>query len=554
MKNPPAKISDFKKVRNGGYYYIDKSELIPDVWPGSKAYLFLRPGGFGKTMNLSMLDAFFNLKYKGNSWFDGLKVSEHPECAKGKNSFPVIFLDMRGLGADSYEEFLSKFGHKVAELFSRYTYLEIPIENDYRKEMFERGLRDEMEENELDYSLEMLSGLLHKHHNVRTIILLDNYDDPVNSNLGKDFCADVKEFLGMLYSRALKGNEHLNFAVVTGSMMYGHEGICSGLNNLDMDSILSRRFDDRFGFTREEVRSILSDYERPGKYREAKAWYGGYRIGDEEMFSPKGIMHYAGNDFVPDSPGISPDALIVLRMAAESNERCYRDLLSLGNGNQVYDGIEHYLALSDLEKRPRLINSALVYVGCLRAVPSKYNGQLISVPNKWLYGEFFDAIATYGLKGNKKEIGEFFNAARSGNVRKMEKNAFSVFAGNLLNLDLSDEDAYRCVLAAAAMNGNGRYTVASEAQSKNGRPDMIMTHNIQSVPNIIIKIKRTESTDPEVQLKEAKKGIRQIKSKKYYRDLKGRTYIYGICFQNKTAKVVMEKVDLKNEEDMKRLS
>ena len=277
----PGGVDDFRKIREGGYYFVDKSELVSDIVNDrSKVFLFTRPRRFGKSLNLSMIDAFFNLEYKGNKWFDGLKVNSHPEVEEHRNAYPVIILNMKDLFVSRRDMFLPMFKGMLSRTFRPFEYLKT-------SDKVSESLRDlylgkdpvYFEDARALDPIPALCQMLEQHHGVKPIVLIDEYDNPINNAFNKDTYDYVVGFIREFYSLTLKGNPHMSFAVVTGVMQIAKESIFSGLNNLRVDNVFSKKFDERYGFTEPEVKDLCTYYGHPEKFEEAKEWYDGYRFG-----------------------------------------------------------------------------------------------------------------------------------------------------------------------------------------------------------------------------------------------------------------------------------
>ena len=291
----PIGIQDFKEIREKEYLYVDKSEMMPHILSsGVKVYLCTRPRRFGKSLNLSMLDAFFNLKYpKDNKWFDGLKVSECEECQKHKNEYPVINFDFKELSAISMDAFKLDVVSTMSDLYRQHKYLlDSEVLVDFDKQYITDVIGKRLNYLELRKSMSVLSHMLHEHHGKKVIVLFDEYDNPINHSYGKPFQQDVVDFMRDLLSSVLKGNSSLEFGVVTGVMQIAKESIFSGLNNLEVNNIFSQEFDESFGFTDDEVRMICEDNGHPEKYPEAKEWYDSYRFGNVDVYNPWSIIKY----------------------------------------------------------------------------------------------------------------------------------------------------------------------------------------------------------------------------------------------------------------------
>lgn len=544
----PIGIQDFREIRNDGYYYVDKSELIADiVSKRAKAYLFTRPRRFGKSLNLSMIDCFFNLQYEGNRWFDGLRIMEHRDAVALMNRYPVIRLDMKDLPVDDYTLFMDKFSVRLAELIKRFVYLRSSdrlIDED--RDFVSRAISRRLSSGEMQDSVRILCSLLTEYHGVRPVVLIDEYDNPINNAYDRDTYDAVLGFLRLFYSGILKGNDDLGFAVVTGVMQIASESIFSGLNSLEVNNILSEDSDERYGFTSGEVQGMCAYFGRPDAFAEAKDWYDGYRFGKADICNPWSVLKYVSSGFKPATywAGTSGNDIIDT-LIANADDDTYRTLQALGDGESIEGkDISATVVMSDLGRKKDALYSVMAMSGYLRVESTRY-GCTISIPNREMYGVFADIIVTDAIGGSAQQFRSFFDAAEAGDLDQMERSAFSIFADHFEDWDLPDEGAYRRVLAGAAMSCRGRYTVTSEAQSGNGRSDMIMARNTPSVPNIVIEFKKTKVDDPAVQLKDAKEGLNQIKSREYYHSLRGRTILYGVAFLDKKAKVVMEEVDLR---------
>ena len=257
----PSGVDDFREIREGGYYFVDKSELVSDIVNDrSKVFLFTRPRRFGKSLNLSMIDAFFNLEYKGNKWFDGLKVNSHPEVEEHRNAYPVIRLCMKDLVADDVEGFNGRLKLMLKSVYRGFKYLRDSdlVDEDLRREYFSAG---DLSDMQMERSVISLCQMLEQYHGVKPIVLIDEYDNPINNAFNRDFYAGVMGSLRRFYSLTLKGNPHMSFAVVTGVMQIAKESIFSGLNNLAVDRLdLS---DERVLFALSDARSEPMDLPEP---------------------------------------------------------------------------------------------------------------------------------------------------------------------------------------------------------------------------------------------------------------------------------------------------
>ena len=275
MRGVPIGNDDFKDIRENDLYYVDKTGLIEEIVSDRniKVFLFTRPRRFGKTLNMSMVDAFFNLEYKGNSWFNGLRVLSSPECVGMMNQNPVITISLKNLNKSHYDKFLADYREKIRRVSRQYEYL--LNEKSGISDIVGRMISGDMSEASMKTSLLDLSEALYRHHGKKVIVLIDEYDDAINGSYGNEANEDILEFIRDLLGNTLKGNGCLRFGVVTGVMQIAKESIFSGLNNLHVNNIFDPQYDERFGFTESEVMDMLSYYGHPEKLAEVREWYDG---------------------------------------------------------------------------------------------------------------------------------------------------------------------------------------------------------------------------------------------------------------------------------------
>ena len=546
MMKPQTGIEFFWEIRDGDYYYVDKSELISDIVDdGNKVYLFTRPRRFGKTLNLSMIDAFFNMKYKGNAWFDGLKVQEHENCMKLKNTFPVISISMKEL-TTYYSGFIEDVGLNVADEYLKFGYLKDDKNmSEERMDFYMRGRANKLSEVELKRSLKVLCELLESYHGVKPIVLIDEYDNPINSSFNEDSYEQILSFLKGFYSSTLKDNTHMSFAVVTGIMQIAKESIFSGLNNLSVNNIFTEDFDERYGFTESEVKEICEYYGHPEKFAEAKKWYDGYRFGNAEIYNPWSIFSYVHDGFESGTYWINTSSNdIIYTLIDNATDEVYQNLTSIANGEKVTAQLNPAISMRDMNSDPDTIYSVMAVAGYLNAVPIGNKEYVISIPNNEIRDTFSSMMIKRVFKGRSTAFTEMFEAIKSGDVSNVEKNMKNLFYSKVPSIVLKDEGDYQLMVASAAMSSMGDYKVYLEEEAGNGRADIIMKHNRPGLPDIVIEFKKskTKTDDEKTQLKEAEEAIVQIKNREYSYGLSKNLILYGVCFNGKRPKVLMERI------------
>ena len=541
----PGGVDDFREIREGGYYFVDKSELVSDIVNDrSEVFLFTRPRRFGKSLNLSMIDAFFNLEYKGNKWFDGLKVNSHPEVEEHRNAYPVIRLCMKDLVADDVEGFNGRLKLMLKSVYRGFKYLRDSdlVDEDLRREYFSAG---DLSDMQMERSVISLCQMLEQYHGVKPIVLIDEYDNPVNNAFNRDFYAGVMGSLRRFYSLTLKGNPHMSFAVVTGVMQIAKESIFSGLNNLRVDNVFSKKFDERYGFTEPEVKDLCTYYGHPEKFEEAKEWYDGYRFGNADIYNPWSLLTYIYNDFEPGTYWADTSGNDILETFLDGlDDRTYGDLVALGNGKTVSKQSYPSVSMRDVDGDLDAVYSVMAVTGYLNAVPKGDDIYSLSIPNREMYKVFYENV-TRPLKMDVRiAMRKFLDSMERKDVQGVEDALFTLFADSFPATLLKDEGDYQLILATIALGRGGRYDVGIEREAGNGRADIIMRRNDPRYPNIVVELKKSRSDDPSDLERMAEEGLRQIRTREYYRSLKGKTYLYGVCLQNKKAKVLFEEMDL----------
>ena len=309
MRKPklPTGIDNFKKIRNGNYYYVDKTSLIEQILNnGSEVTLFTRPRRFGKSLNMSMIQYFFEIG-TDSALFDGLKISKNSEIYEQyMGKYPVISISLKGIDADSYEKARAQLIKTINREARRFQFL---LESDklsrIDKALFSELLIRNMEEDTITSSLQELTELLEVHYEQQVVVLIDEYDVPMAKAHENGYYDEMVLLLRNMFGNVLKTNSSLAFAVLTGCLRIAKESIFTGLNNFKVYSITNTEFDETFGFTDEEVKTMLHDYEMDDRYDEVKEWYDGYRFGKADVYCPWDVVNYC-NDHI-HNPEAEPE-------------------------------------------------------------------------------------------------------------------------------------------------------------------------------------------------------------------------------------------------------
>ena len=374
MKQVSTGGLSFQEIREGGKYYVDKSLLIKDMLGTEKrgVFLFTRPRRFGKTTNLTMLDAFFNIEYKGNSWFDGLAISDHPEYDSERNAYPVVFLKFSTVSSESYDLLLGSVRSIVLDEFENHPCIfEDRVMTPSERRLYDTLVDDTAPADKVSRSVFSLCKILKRCHRSDVVILMDEYDKAISNAFDTDDLERMVRFMGEFMNATVKENPYRQLVCITGATQVAKAGFFTGANNISVDSVFNTRSGERFGFTESEVHDILSYYGHPERFDEVREWYDGYSFGDAEVYNPFSVMMYVQNGFVPDSywenSGRNRPMRWMLRRVDSIGLQTVVDLINGGSAVSRLHGSMSYeeLKLND----PVDLFSLMVMTGYLNAVP-----------------------------------------------------------------------------------------------------------------------------------------------------------------------------------------
>lgn len=543
----------FAKLRERDKYYVDKTLLIKDILDTDDCgvYLFTRPRRFGKTTNLSMLDAFFNLDYKGKTWFDDLEISKYEKYNKYKHAFPVIRLNLGNTKAESYDSFLGKMQKAIRDAFEPHRYLlKWPDLREPTRRMFQYLDDKNAGRDDLVESINLLSSSLNSYHDKNPVILIDEYDRAVSDSFGESLHEPILSFLREMLYESIKGNDNREMVYVTGVMQIAQQSMFSDLNNLRINNIFSTMSDERFGFTENEVRDILKYFGGEDKFEEAKQWYDGYVFGNAEVYNPYSIMNYVSNGFVPAPYWKNSGSNIVFMKLFESmNDDNLSDITCILTGGSVEKELSQSLTYGTVTAGNKALYSLMAMAGYLKATPVKNetdqasiclrNGNLfrISIPNEEVR-RAVDNMVESVIPIDTSYFSGFIHAVLKGDVKGMEKRFEDILIhGNYLNLK---ENAYEVIMMTLMHSLVGKYRVETEHKSGFGRTDIVLISKDRSIPSMVFELKTSRKA--ENLTTDAEDAIRQIHEKQYYRGMPGDVRIYGISFFSNTLKVLTETV------------
>jgi len=549
MRSLPIGVQDFKALRRDGDYFVDKSPLIAQILGTNTkgAYLYTRPRRFGKSLNLSMLDAFLNVQHKGNPWFDGLKISESPEFDRHRNAYPVINVDFKAAETKSFGSFLDSMRSTLKKTFKAHAGIRGSEELDSSDRMvFDAILSKSAGEGDLRSSIMDLSEMLHRHYGSPCAILIDEYDSPLRNAYGKRSHDEVLGFMRSILSMALKGNESMQLAVVTGILQISKESFFSELNNPRVNNILDTESDEMFGFTAEEVKGICAYYGDAGRFEEAKEWYDGYRFGNADIYNPWSVLNYVEKGFRPAAYWANTSRNTIINdMLKRADAETYRNLSAMGSGGSFNCGLLPQVTYADLEAGPDAIYSLLAFSGYLNAVPAGSGSYDLSIPNKELYSVFADLVSR-SAGAQPVLLRKFADAVLAGNASAMEAGLGNLLKSAVSARILDHEHKYHLFVLGMLMSMSGDYEVTGDMESGEGYHDIVMRRKRGAGPNVVIEIKKLKTRAPRDVGRAlhdlAGSALEQIRANDYAHGLDGPVIAYGVAVHSKTPVILSERL------------
>ena len=559
-KKLPIGIDNFEKIRKDDFYYVDKTKLIEQLlekW--GEANLFTRPRRFGKSLNMSMLRHFFEIG-ADPSLFDGLYISQRTElCKNYMGKFPVVSVSLKGVESSSYEGACRLLGKVINEEARRLGFLEKSKKlKESEKAIFGELLKPDMREDVLAYSIRELTELLEKHYGEKVIVLIDEYDVPLAKANEQGYYDEMVLLLRTLFGNALKTNESLKFAVLTGCLRVAKESIFTGLNNFKVYPLTKVVFDECFGFTDEEVKEMLHYYQQDSHYDTVKEWYDGYRFGKVDVYCPWNVINYCDEHL--DDPMAEPQNYWsntsgddVIKHFVDSiytgKEVTKPELERLVNGGAVQKNISQELTYKELYGSMDNIWSALFMTGYLtQRGESEGNQYNLVIPNQEIRNIITEHIMGLFKEDVSKDgqmVNEFCNALASGEADIVEK-LFTEYMKKTISVrdtfvrKSTKENFYHGILLGI-LSFKGGWMVKSNKEAGNGFSD-IMIWMDDSDTGIVIEVKYAEAADMET---ECKKALEQIAKNQYEEVFQEegihRVLKYGIACNRKKCKVLMAK-------------
>ena len=545
----PIGIENFEDIIKDNYYYVDKSMLIEDILVNRAAVtLFTRPRRFGKTLNMSMIKYFFDVRNKDENrkLFEGLKIFGS-EYMKEQGKYPVIFVSLKDLRGDTWEDTFENLKSFISDLYAEFEDMR-EIMNKRDKIKFDKIFYEE-EKGDYETSLKLLSNYIYKYYGKKVIILIDEYDAPIINAFDKGYYNEAINFFQVFYSSALKTNDSLKYGILTGITRIIKEGIFSGLNNLYVNTILSKNYSEYFGLLESEVIKMLDYFQMKYKTKEVKDWYNGYRFGDKEIYNPWSIINYIKEkELKAYWANVSGNTLLE-NMLDQAGEDVYTDLKRFTDGESIEKYISDGTTIKSLLSNDDEIWQLFLYSGYLTKAKeqieidetSEYtNIYNLKIPNKEIR-KYFGNMFLNRFFGTELKTSILIKALESGDIKKFEKTLGEIMVNMLSHFDLDSEmeKIYQVFMIGLVGFLMGKYEIISNNESGYGRYDLAMIP-IKSNEKAYLMEFKISKTEKGMTLK-AEEALKQIDEKKYDTRLKARgiknILKIGIAFYGKKVKV-----------------
>ena len=542
MKLLPTGIENFKTMIDKSAYYVDKTNFIEDVL-NEQVVSYTRPRRFGKTLNMSMLYYFFSIKEKENAYlFDGLNISKNKDALKHQNKYPTIFISLKEMKNLTFDAQISSFSNVIYELLEKN--LEILSSDqlsDTTKDILYKLHNRSSSIEDLKISLRVITNALYTYYQQKVIVLIDEYDVPLQAAYQNNYYEEMVEFLRSVFSSALKTNDALEKGVMTGCLRISKESIFTGLNNFTAYSVLNNISSESFGFTESEVKKLLKDYNLSEKMDEVKKWYDGYQFGNKEIYNPWSTLMYVKNitqdvSFKPISfwANTSGNDLVV-KYIQNGDKKLRKEFDVLMNGQSLIKYIKPELTYREMDNINN-IYSFLLLTGYLKVIKDRGENQYeLVIPNKEVYEIYKQSFMSYFEDYTTSRKGELYQELVDGDAKKVNLLLNDILLRSISYFD-NQESFYHGFLVGLLND----YEVVSNKESGNGRFDVcVLPENILGTV-VLIECKHSISEDDLID--DAKEGARQIVEQKYLEEHKFKKYEkaigYGISFYKKQCYVV----------------
>lgn len=556
-KKLPVGISDFQRLITDHYYFVDKSFLIKEVLDsGAAVTLIPRPRRFGKTLNLSLLRYFFEKTAESNrALFDGLKIANDQECMAEQGQYPVIFLTLKDVKEITWDTCYGKLKQLIADEFKRHSYLQETLSM-IEKQDFETVVNRTACQALFENALKNLSAYLYHYHGKRAIILIDEYDSPIQAGFLNNYYNDIINFMRGFLCAGLKDNSSVKFGILTGILRIAKESIFSGMNNLEVCTMVNEGYADKFGLLEDEVKEILSAYGLESKIEDVRAWYNGYSSGKYTVYNPWSIINLVKQKgaLQPYWVNTSDNALVKELIKYNTQGAIKKTLETLLAAGGIEKKVIENIVFKEIYSNSDIIWNFLLFTGYLtfkkyHMMHDEWYAELV-IPNKEVMSLWKNVISDWftslDQSGYQRYL-DMLNGIKTGNVKMFTKKFYDVMANSASYFDVTGEEperVYHALVLGMLVGLVGEYEVKSNRESGFGRYDVML---IPLKPNLRGYIFEFKTVDDNETLESAvDDALKQIEEKKYEQELRARgvTNIVklAIAFEGKKALVKEGKV------------
>ena len=532
FKSLPIGISDYTRAQ-AEYYYVDKTLLIKEFLDRRPLVtLFTRPRRFGKTLNMDMLRVFFEISEEDTAqYFKDKKIWQCGETYRSyQGQYPVIFLTFKDVKFDSWEATLDKIGSLLQAEFGRHREL-LQSERlaDYEKTYFKKILNKTATEVDLASALEHLSAMLTEHYQKAAVIIIDEYDTPIQEGYAQNFYDEIISFMRNFFSGGFKDNRNLSFGFLTGILRIAQESIFSGLNNLTVNTIMDEEYDRFFGFTEEEVQELLSAYDRSDKEPELKEWYDGYRFGNTEIYNPWSVINYVAKGCVPQAYWVNTGKNEILEdVMQNASDEVMGRLSSLLEGETVVARIDQSVVYRSLAEDPTNIYSLLLVAGYLRIQKKELQADgtylcEVSIPNREIAAVYKNEILSHMLRigtVSGTTANRIAESLYSNDLKGLQDAIAEYMQKTISFYDAGAEGFYHGLILGLVALMDNQYRIRSNRESGEGRYDISLFPREKRYPGIIMELKWKNHLNRAELEEMAQEARKQIEEKQYDMEMK----------------------------------
>ncbi len=557
MRKIPIGIDDFKEIIVDNYLYIDKSLFIKELLDsGAKVTLITRPRRFGKTLNLSMLKYFFEKTTSSLApLFDGLHIAKHPQYMEHQNQYPVIFLTFKGIKGETWEASFDKVKRLIADEFWRHSYLlDSPHLGEHQKRDFKAIIDRTANDVTYELSLKNLTAYLAKHHNQNPIVLIDEYDVPMQEGFKHKYYKQPTLFMSSFVGDGLKGNEYLKFAVVTGCMRVSKESIFTGFNNPRVCTLLSDAYSDKFGLLESEIKSLLNECDikicREACLEDIRAWYNGFSSGNHTIYNPWSILNFIDSKCVFNAYWVNTSSNDIIKdLIKNSKEDVKEEIAQLLQGKTIEKRVDENIVFDDIRENETALWSFLLFSGYLSFKNLRLVGNFryadFFIPNKEIAFIYESTILSW-FSNKEIRYNTMLQYLVDGDITEFTKLFEKFVIVSFSYFDVGEQEAenfyHAFVLGILATLANTHF-ITSNRESGFGRYDVKIAPHDKTKPAIIIEFKKLEPDEHETLESAAASALQQIANKQYAVELQhiGYTHIIPLAIIFEGKKVLVRK-------------